>query len=79
VGGSEAIDISPVDSPEHAHVDETVSEEGDEIFTQDEDEPKPSLDSESEDFDINKAATELEKRAVLIDSSPVTFHYVRGR
>jgi hypothetical protein len=61
VGDSEAIDMSPVDSPEHAHVDETVSEEEDEVgahelVSQDEDEPEPSLDSESEDFDISHRA-----------------------
>jgi hypothetical protein len=60
VGDSEAIDMSPVGSPEHAHVDE--------IAAQDEDEPEPS----PEDFDINEAATKLEKRAVRIDSSSIT-------
>jgi len=77
VGDREAIDMSPVDNPEHAHVDESVSEEEDEIVarelvSQDEDEPEPSLDSESEDFDINEAVTQLEKRDMRIDSSSIT-------
>jgi len=80
VGDGEAIDMSPFKSPEHAHVDETVFEEEDGIVAQDEDElvspdedePGPSLDSESEGFDINQSATELEKRAVRIDSSSIT-------
>ena len=45
VGDSEAIDMSPADSLERAHVDRTVSEE-DEIVTQDEDELEPFLDFE---------------------------------
>ena len=77
MGDSEAIDMSPVDNPEHAHVDESVSEEEDEIVarelvSQDKDEPEPSLDSESEDFDINEAVTQLEKRDMRIDSSSIT-------
>lgn len=49
--------------------DEIVAHE---LVSQDEDELEPSRDSESEDFDINEAATELEKRAVRIDSSSIT-------
>jgi hypothetical protein len=80
LGDSEAIDMSPVDSPEHAHVGETISKEEDEIVAQDEDEivaqdedePEPSLDSELEDFDIKEAAIKLKKRVVRIDSSSIT-------
>lgn len=72
--GSEAISVSPVDSLKHAHVDKTVSEEEEEeeIAAQDEDELEPSLDSELEDFDINEAATKLERRSMHINSSSVT-------
>jgi hypothetical protein len=61
VGDSEAINMSPVDSSEHAHVDETISKEEDEIVALDEDEPEPSLDSELEDFDIKEAAIKLKR------------------
>ena len=46
VGDSEAIDVSPTDSLEHAHVNKTVSEEEVEIVAQDEDELEPFLDFE---------------------------------